>query len=361
MLLARYLITLYISALFVTSHAADLLQIILADPNSVTAQTVAKWKEQDFTAVAVLLDEKTPASVYQNSAKHISEAGLQTYYWIEVARNPEMAAKHPRWMASLGAHPDWQKNFPNAPEPGINQVAKAYPWVPISYSETYEAHLARIEQLLKHVPPGWQGLLLNDLQGGPSSCGCGNILCRWAVDYHVASTATKLKDPAVAARFLVDVKKHTAGKEVIPIWTTECSDVDMPPDKNNGKPGTGKCGTVGCATGACPLSFTDQFMALVAGYNGSIGLLALHHALEREDERFGGGPTWFENTFPYVNKTLSANDGRPVLPERLWLVVEDVPSLKSLREQAAKLGAGAVIVSQIKIDQSYEPKIIRTE
>jgi hypothetical protein len=62
-----------------------------------------------------------------------------------------------------------------------------------------------------------------------------------------------------------------------------------------------------------------------------------------------------------VNRTLSSNEGRPIAPERLWLVVEEVSALKWLREQATKLGAGAVIVSQVKMDQSYEPRIVRTE
>jgi len=85
--------------------------------------------------------------------------------------NRKLAAAHPRWMAALGSHADWQKNFKNSPEPGIDEVAKAFPWVPISYREAFDAHLARIEQLLKRAPPGWRGLLLNDLQAGPSSCG----------------------------------------------------------------------------------------------------------------------------------------------------------------------------------------------
>src|ERR1043165_3546240 len=106
MLRARHLTALCVSVLVLTSHAADLRQIVLTDANSVTPQSIAKWKEQEFTAVAVLLDDKTVASTYQSSAKQISEASLQTYYWIEVARNPDMATKHPRWMAAIGAHPD---------------------------------------------------------------------------------------------------------------------------------------------------------------------------------------------------------------------------------------------------------------
>jgi hypothetical protein len=62
--------------------------------------------------------------------------------WIEVARNPKLATAHPRWMAALGSHEDWQKNFPKFPEPGVAEVAKAFPWVPISYREAFDAHWA---------------------------------------------------------------------------------------------------------------------------------------------------------------------------------------------------------------------------
>src|SRR5207247_492759 len=83
-------------------------------------------------------------------------------------------------------------------------------------------------QLLKRAPPGWRGLLLNDLQAGPSSCGCGTLQCRWAVDYHVHPTANKLEGDDVAARFVAEVRKRAGDKAVIPVWTTECEEVVLP-------------------------------------------------------------------------------------------------------------------------------------
>src|SRR5437879_10019246 len=115
-----------------------------------------------------------------------------------------MAAAHPRWMAALGSHEDWQKNFPKFPEPGAGEVAKAYPWVPIGYREAFDAHLARIKALIIRAAGSYRGILLNDLQGGPASCGCGNLQCRWAIDYRVPATATPLAGDDVAARFLAE-------------------------------------------------------------------------------------------------------------------------------------------------------------
>jgi hypothetical protein len=339
---------------------ATSVDIVLVDAEMVSPAAVSRWRQERFKAVAVVLEDQTGEARYREVAQQVSGGGLDLYCWIEVAYNRKLAAAHPRWMAALGSHEDWQKNFKNFPEPGIGEVAKAFPWVPISYREAFDAHLARIEQLLKRAPPGWRGLLLNDLQAGPSSCGCGNLQCRWAVDYFVPPTATKLEGDDVAARFVAEVRKRAGDKPVIPIWTTECEEVDLPADKHQGKPGTGLCGTVGCATGACPQLFTRQWSALASGRVGPIGLLALHTVFQRTEKEFGGGPGWVTNAMAYLDKTLPAHGGKAISPDRLWVVVEDSKNTEGVtaREVATKAGVGAVIVARSKIEQGYEPRII---
>ncbi len=341
------------------SNAAP-VEIVLVEAETVTATAVSQWKKEGFKAVAVVLEERTGEAGYRELSRRLSEGGLDLYFWIEVARNPAMATAHPRWMAALGSHEDWQKNFPKFPEPGVGELAKAFPWVPISYREAFDAHLARIEQLLKRAPPGWHGLLLNDLQAGPSSCGCGNLQCRWAVDYHVRPTATKLAGDSVAARFVAEIRKRVGDHSVIPVWTTECEQVDLPANKNQGRPGTGLCGTVGCATGACPVEFTRQWSALVSGHDGPIGLLALHTALQRTQSEFGGGPGWVTNAIGYLDQTVPAHGGTAVSRDRLWMVVESSRAAEAAtaRQLAAQAGVGAVIVARAKIDPSYEPRMI---
>ena len=329
------------------------IEIVLVEPAMATPEAVEQWKKEGFKAVAVVLDEEAAETAYRAVARAVSDGALDLYWWIEVARNPKLAEAHPRWMAALGSHQDWQKRFPKSPEPGAGEVAKAFPWVPIVYREAFDAHVQRIEGLLKRVPEGWRGLLLNDLQGAPSSCGCGNVLCRWAVDYYVPSTATKLEGDLTASKFVSEVRKRAGNKAVIPVWATECEDVDLPADKNKGRPGTGLCGTVACATGACPDSFARQWSALVSAHNGPVGLLGLHNALERTRNEFGGGPQWPTNAVAYVDRTLPAHNVKTIAHDRLWVVVEE-----TAREAAAKAGVGAVIVARAKIDQSYEPRII---
>jgi len=351
--------TLQLTAAPSPSNAAP-VEIVLVEPEMVTATAVSQWKKEGFKAVAVVLEEQMGEASYREVSRRTLEGGLGLYYWIEVARNASMATTHPSWMAALGMHKDWQRNFPKFPEPGAGEVAKAFPWVPISYREAFDAHLARIDQLLKRVPSGWRGLLLNDLQAGPSSCGCGNLQCRWAVDYHVRPTATKLPGDSTAARFVAEVRKRAGDRPVIPVWTTECEKVDLPADKHEGRPGTGLCGTVGCATGSCPEQFTRQWSALVSGHDGPLGLLAMHAALQRTQKEFGGGPGWITNAVAYLDQTVSAHNGKAVSHDRLWIVVESPRAGEeaTARQLAAKAGAGAVIVARVKIDQSYEPRMV---
>lgn len=334
------------------SSAADApMQIILVEPAMVTE--VPEWKKDGFKGVAVVLDQD--GADYRTVAKRVADAGLDLYWWVEVGRNPKLATAHPKWMASLGSHEDWLKRFPGVAQPAVDEVAKAYPWVPISYKEAFDAHLQRIEGSLKRVPDGAKGLLLNDLQGGPSSCGCGNVLCRWAIDYHVRPTATKLEGDYTAAKFVAEVRKRAGKQAVIPVWTTECEEVDLPANKRAGKAGTGLCGTVPCAKGGCPESFSGQWSALLSMHDGPVGLLALHTALQRTQPPLTGAE-WVTNAIAYPNQTVPAYKGKTITEDRLWVVVEE-----SAREVAAKAGVGAVIVARTKIDQSFEPRVVSTK
>jgi hypothetical protein len=335
-------------------------EIILVAPRRVDAASITTWKKENFQAVAVVLDEGTDAAVYRDAARQISSASLDLYYWIEVARNPRMAEAHPRWMASLGMHDDWQKRFPNAPRPKQGQVAKAFPWVPIWYQEAFDAHLVRVEALLKKVPDGWRGVLLNDLQGGPSSCGCGNLQCRWATDYHVVATGTRIAGDDVPAKFVAAVQQKLPGKAVVPVWVTECEEQDLPANKRADGKTTGLCGSVGCAVGLCPKDFTKQWSALLAGHEGPIGLLALTGEFDRERAEYGTGAGWVRNAAAYLDQTPPQNGAGTFPRERLWLVVQgyDTQHETAARRLARETGARAVVIARTRIDQSYEPHLV---
>jgi hypothetical protein len=297
----------------------------------------------------------------RSAAKAAAANSLDVYLWIEVGRCPELARAHPEWMAALGSHDDWHKRFPKLRLPEKDEVAKAWPWVPIGYQETFRAQLARVLKLLERAPDECKGIFLNDLQGGPASCGCGNLQCRWAVDYRVASTATKLTGFDSAARFLNEVAKSTKGKLVIPVWVTECEQEDLPDSKREkGSWGTGYCGTVPCLD-YCRARFAEQWSALQANRTGPTALLALHQELRRERKEYGTPSSWVEQTWRYFDKQTA----NPIPHERLWLVVQGYnvrPETETaVRASAAKAGLGAIIVARASIDQSFEPRIVKVK
>ena len=332
--------------------ASPAREIVLVQPAQVTAENARAWKAEGFTAAAVILDSEIKPSI----PALLSDAGLEYHLWIEIARQPGLADAHPRWMASLGVHDDWLRRYPRAVAPKPGEVAKAWPWVTIRYREAFDAQLARLRDLLDRAPSGWRSVLLNDLQGGPSSCGCGNLQCRWATDYHVSSTGERMNDDDAAARFLAAVRAHVPGKTVVPVWTTECEHDDLPASKRKGAPSTGLCGGVGCATGLCPKEYTKQWSAVLGTNDHPIALLGLHGELERRD----AGAAWITNALAYLDGVPPAHGGRSLPRERLWLVVHglDTAQEKVSRKLAATLGAAIIIVARTKIDQSYEPRVI---
>lgn len=335
------------------------LEAVLTTPAAVTADKVAGWKKEGFAAVAVILDDGDEAPALREAAKAVTDHSLGLYFWVEVGRNPALAREHPEWMASLGSHGDWRKRFPRVRPLEKGEVAKAWPWVPITYREAFEAHRKRIDRLLARVPDGYRGVLLNDLQGGPASCGCGNLQCRWATDYGVPSTATKLAGVDAAARFVAEVGKSLKGKEVIPVWTTECEEEDLPADKlPKGGWSTGYCGGVPCLD-YCRKRFNEQWTALHADRRGPTGLLLLHKEFGRDRKEYGGPANWLRAAVGYVERAGVT----PVPRRRLWLVVQGYATAAdeeaTVRREAATIGAAAVLVVRTPIDQSYEPRIVK--
>lgn len=331
---------------------------VLVNPTEVTTDNIDIWRQEGFSTIVTVLDERFTPEVYQKASTVVEQAGWRHYHWLEIGRCPPLADANPRWMASLGMHDDWTARFADAPKPRTGEVAKAYPWVPIGYRVTFEAHLARLEQLLERVPAGYRGLVLNDMQAGPASCGCGNVRCRWALDYHVPATAGEQMGADAASHFLQRLGRLTPNKELIPVWTTECDAHDLP----GASGGSGLCGQVKCATATCPRAFAEQWQSLVESHQGPIGLLALHRELQQPNPR--GRPTtaWVAAPLQYVEQITRANELERVAAQRLWFVVEgaDLPiaEAQAARDVAAQLNPAMILVARVRIDQSYEPRII---
>jgi hypothetical protein len=325
-----------------------LVRGILVKPNRITPEFLSTWKEKGATAIVVPLDESTGGQ-WKVVSEAVRHAGMELWPWVEVARNPSMADAHPDWMAAIGAHhDDWRRDFPRAPMAKAGEVIKVWPWVPIGYAQAYDAHLKRAETLLKGLPGSWSGVFLNDLQGGPSSCGCGNNQCRWAIDYGAPATTTLTPGDDAAARIVGKLRQGFPGRKVIPVWVTECEVGDLP----NVAGGTGLCGSVPCAKGACWPHYVRNWNPLTVATSGPIALALWSETFHRNPER------WVDAD---LNLFQAPPSGNPIESERIIAVVQAWKQpeavVKSLLEKVNGRKSGWVLALD-PIDQSWEPRAV---
>src|SRR5262249_28842470 len=186
----------------------------------------------------------------------------------------------------------------------------AWPWVAVGYAPAFAAHRERLKALLTDLPGAWAGVFLNDLQAGPSSCGCGNDQCRWALDYGTPTTAERTPGDDAAARLVAELIARHPGKAIIPVWVTEGQVVDLP----GARDGTGLCGGVGCARGDCWPRYARSWNALLMATNGPVAV-ALWPGIFRRD------PTrWSETVLPLFQKPPAGST--PLPPERTIAAIQ---------------------------------------
>jgi hypothetical protein len=295
----------------------------------------------------VPLDEETKRR-WGAITEDVEESGMTLWPWIEVARNPALADAHPEWMAAIGGHHnDWRRRFPEAPASRPGVVVKAWPWVPIGYAPAFAAHRERLEVLLHDLPGTWSGVFLNDLQAGPSSCGCGNDQCRWALDYGSPATAVKMPGDDAAARIIAGLVKRYPDKAIVPVWVTECETVDLP----DAQGGTGLCGGVACARGDCWPRYVRQWNPLLKATGGPIALAVWSETFRRDPAR------WIEPAVTLFQKPPKG--GTPLEPARTIVVVEawgkPQAELDALIDRVQRWGW---VLALDPVDQPWEPRAV---
>jgi hypothetical protein len=121
---------------------------------------------------------------------------------------------------------------------------------------------------------------------------------------------------------------------------------------------TGCCGEVDCFI-YCLTRFTEQWNALHQTRNGPTAVLLLHKEFRRSGKKYGSGPNWITHAMRH----LDHKDLKVVPREKLWLVVQGYgvssEEERSARKTAAQTGAAMVAVARTRIDQSYEPRVVR--
>jgi hypothetical protein len=322
---------------------------ILIKPERATAEFLATWKSKGVTGVILPLDEATRPT-WQSTATVVERSGLILWPWVEVARNAELADAHPDWMAAPGGHhDDWRRRFPTAPKAKPGEVMKAWPWVPIGYAPALNAHRQRLNALLDNLPGKWSGVFLNDLQAGPSSCGCGNDQCRWALDYGTPETAPKTPGDDAAAKLVAELSTRFSGKLVIPVWVTECELADLA----DAKDGTGLCGGVPCAKRDCWPRYARNWNPLLKATEGPIALGLWTETFHRDPTR------WIDNGLTLFQKPprggTSLEPARTVAVVQAWNQGE--ASVAALLDRMKRSGSGWVLALD-PIDQSWEPRIV---
>lgn len=329
------------------------LRAILVHPDRISLELLKTWKHKGINAIVATLDRNASAESIKKAASFAQAESLKWYVWIETARDPETAQAHPDWTASVGKHhDDWKRLFKNPPRAAADEEIKAWPWVPIGYAPAYEAHLDRVRKLLAGIDDSWTGVFLNDLQAGPSSCGCGNDQCRWAIDYGNRPTAPKTPGEGHAARFVGEIAKAFPGKEVIPVWVTECEFADL----RESKPSTGLCGDVGCATGTCWKAYLTSWNALLDVAHGRIAVGIWSQAFHRDRK------TWPKQAIELFKNPLRG--GRPLEPDRALAVLDasnaNDAEIDAIVETADAAQGGRVIALD-RIEQGWEPRAVKVK
>ena len=332
---------------FCRTFAAAKVKAALLGPEQITESKLAALKAESYTAVAIPVSESNEPQ-QADAAARINRSAMDLYYWIEIARNPALADAHPEWMASIQTHPEYRRFFPDLPKLETNQVVKNYPWVPVLYQETFPVHLDRVRRLLEGKPRP-AGIFLNDLQGSPSACGCGHHLCRWTTDYGPVRTATRLPNNA-AAKFVGAVEKLAPKVKIIPVWTSECEELDKET----------LCAGVNCFKGTCWREFTAQLQA-VAETSETIAALLPFKAFLRDLAEYGPTAGWIGQALESFSKMPMRYASNGVPANRLVAVLQgwDVTSeqIAGQLDQAQKASAAGVLVAFVPIEQGWEPRV----
>jgi|GEM_PF-2414676 len=326
---------------------------MLGDQSYLSSQIESLSESEIDTIVLQLGDKPTaPMQTVLDKIRAIRTAGFKLGYWIEVARSPSIANAHPEWMASLQTHDEWKRFYPDFQSPSPEEVTKTYPWVPIMSRETFEAQRDRVTNILKQLPTA-DTIFLNDLQGAPSACGCGNDLCRWTSDYGDRRTTIPIGDEA-AAKFILEIQSDHPKSEVIPVWATECEEQDGHPE--------GQCAGVGCFKGICWKAYTRQLMP-VSKNSDRIAALTLQRKFSRSLSENQPEENWLEYAIGTFQEMPKIHGGDEIPAKRIVSVIEaweaDSHFVAQQVETNRTLQTGGYIIAYDDIDQSWTPKIVR--
>ena len=323
-------------------------QGVVFDSKDISSELAKEWNERGYEVICKL----DPIN-HENNTKAartlLSKQG-SVVYLIEVARVPHIANQQPELMSSLQGHPEWRRYYPSFPKEKKDEVVKTFPWIPILHKQGLELHLKRVNELLSKLPKP-KTVWLNNIQGAPSSCGCGNTLCRWTSDYGPKKTTDLIGDKA-PGQFLKKLSSLYNGVNFIPVFYTECEEGDKPHF----------CAGVGCYKGICWKAWSRQ-LSEISKYSNIVGAAAFFKDLERTNSKYGEPGGWVKIVIEQF-QTMPLKNGKKAWPrEQIISVIQgwgvsDQEIENQIRASRNSSAKGHVLV-KATLDQSWVPKIVK--
>ncbi len=310
----------------------------------------------------VVLDLAADESTLREACAAARAAGVAIWGWIEVARDPAATASHPEWMHAPQHH-EWLQAFPDYRAQGGAHPAVVADWICVNNRAAFEYAHARVCSLVQAAPP-LDGLLLNDIQGPPAGCGCGNILCRsWdnSPGDKIAPTPYVMPDVyfsqvfwRACAESLSKLPTHPLSIDrVVPILCGECEigipmgKVFSPDDLLN------NCRGINCSN-VCSLHYWPGMVRAFAQDRGgpaAVGLLTPYKLFGRDMPLYGDTAAWVGASQTHYHTCDPVANLIAVIQG--WDVSED--ELSAQVAQAAENGAKGVLALEEPLDQSYHP------
>lgn len=324
----------------------------LVQPTQMSEELLRRARAAGHTAVAIVLNETLDRQTFGDIVREARSAGLLPYAWIEVGRDPFAAETHLDWL-NTPWHPEWLAAFPDWRTPAGMMPAVA-PWVSVHTRAVFDYALTRIGTLLRDIPAGGDlhGVFLNDVQGGPTGCGCGNELCRsWDVSPgpKVAPSPFTHTEDYFTVRFVDAVATARPDLHIVPVICSECEIGVTIGGIVNPDLTALHCHGVTCGNPCGGIYYPGLVRALAD--RDCVGLLSFYRLFGRDLPLYGDEAAWCA---AILDGYRQQNPDKPVISVlQGWDV--DAAALDAQIEQSRRGGADGQLIALCPIDQSWWP------